>query len=92
MARTKYADKLADLEWRVTKLEQDVVWIRAQLAERDKKQSGFLDVLPLTPAQEKLQDEMDAAGRAYRESFRTKAAKPAKKTAVKKTQSAKRRA
>lgn len=92
MARTKYADKLADLERRVTKLEQDVVWIKARLAERDKKQAGWLDAPPMTPAQEKLQDEMDAAGRAYRESMRPKAAKSAKKKAVKKTQSVKRSA
>lgn len=91
MARTKYADKLADLERRVTKLEQDVVWIKAQLAERDKKQSGWLDAPPMTPAQEKLHDEMDAAGRAYRESLRPKGATTAKKKAVKKIPSVKRR-
>ena len=38
MARTKYADKLAEFERRITKLEQDVEALKLQFAEREKNE------------------------------------------------------
>lgn len=79
MARTKYADKLADLERRITKLEQEVAALKAQFVEREKQQAWWKNRPLLTPEEDKAWEEIYEEGRKYRESLRPKARTPAKK-------------
>lgn len=79
MARTKYADWLADLEQRVTKLEQKVEELTAKFAEKEKPRAWWNHLPQMTPEEEKSWEAMYEEGRKYRESLRPKLRTPAKK-------------
>ena len=79
MARTKYADWLADFERRVTKLEQEVAALKTQFAEKEKPRDWWNHLPRLTPEEEKLSEELYEEGRKYRESLRPKPRASAKK-------------
>ena len=91
MARTKYADKLAELELRVTKLEQAVVELTARVdAQTTNKQDWWnKPQTPMTAAEIKAHDEMYALGRKYRESLRPKPVKKLVKNPVKQARTVK---
>ena len=80
MARTKYSEKLADLECRVTQIEERVAILEAKLAEKEDVKPWFMDIRQLSDKEDEMIEAAYEEGRKYRESLRPK---PLKKRATK---------
>ena len=80
MARTKYSEKLADLECRITKVEERVAILEAKLAEKETRKPWFMDIRQLSDKEDEMIEAAYEEGRKYRESLRPK---PLKKRATK---------
>ena len=72
MAHTKYSEKLADLECRVTQIEERVAILEGKLAEKEDVKPWFMNIRSVSAEEDKIIEAAYEEGRKYRESLRPK--------------------